>query len=298
MTLYKRRSNRGVWNRATWLESVALALASLSLWVGCDDEPEREEQTAATAPRVTATSVGPSPTPTPPPTVTPASITEQTAPAVTPAVPISTVSEPSPMTGSGSATHYYGEISLEEMIAYHPTVVKARLDSITSETGQFLDSNWPSSYGKYFIVLKFNLTITEYLKGTGLTNIVAVWISHSVFATNAEAEAAIPTELAARDDQWDDRESLFFLSGAIDPPYPSSLRAAGYYFLSAGLGHEFEDRYTINSDWRKAWLPAAKQASPAGDSQEFLTRPAASRISDNYARQHEAAHCRDNCRVE
>ena len=44
MTPYKRRSNRGGWNRATWLALVALA--SLSFWVGCGDEPEREEQPA------------------------------------------------------------------------------------------------------------------------------------------------------------------------------------------------------------------------------------------------------------
>ena len=40
MTPYERRSNRGGWNRATWLALVALA--SLSFWVGCADEPERE----------------------------------------------------------------------------------------------------------------------------------------------------------------------------------------------------------------------------------------------------------------
>ena len=217
--------------------------------------------------------------PSPSPTATPVPIVEETVPSATPPVPANTTdepadSEPSPRTGSGPTGGFQGEISLEEMVAYHPTIVKARLDSITSGTGQFLDSDWPSSYGRYFIVLKFNLTVVEYLKGTGPANIVAVWISHSIFGTNAEAEAAVPTELAARDDRWDDREALFFLNDdGFGPPYPSSLKAAGYYFLSAGLGHGHEDRYTINSDWRKAWLPAAAQASSANDSQEFLLAP-------------------------
>ena len=40
MTLYKRRSNREVWNRAAWF--TLLALASLSFWLGCADDPEQE----------------------------------------------------------------------------------------------------------------------------------------------------------------------------------------------------------------------------------------------------------------
>lgn len=42
MTPHRRRSNSGRCNRATRLALVALALASLSFWLGCADDPEQE----------------------------------------------------------------------------------------------------------------------------------------------------------------------------------------------------------------------------------------------------------------
>ena len=162
-------------------------------------------------------------------------------------------------------------MTLEQRIIDRPTIVKARLSSITGETTQIMNSMRPSIHGKYFIVLKFNLTVVEYLQGSGPANIVAVWIGGGGLDTDAEAVAAIPTELSSRDDQWDDREAIFFLDEESENYYfTNSMKMAGYYLLSTGWSHRFDDTYTIRSESLKTWLPAAVLNSPAGESQEFL----------------------------
>ena len=256
--------------------TVICVLLVVGVGLGCGQVTQRSDLATDSAP---ASPLAPTVAPSPSPTATPAPIAEQTVPSPTPAVPTSTINEPAegetfPRTDySGPPLYYEGELSLDEMVAYHSTIVKARLRSITSETGQFLDSDWPSSYGRYFIVLKLNLTVVEYLKGTGATNIIAILISDRDFATKADVIAAIPTELGAWDTRWDDREALFFLNEGIAPPYPSTLEAAGYYFLAVGFDRGVDDYYTIYSKWRKAWLPATVTTSSASDDQEFLLAP-------------------------
>ena len=248
-----------------------LLVGFVGVALGCD-RPESVELTPTN--RAPASLPSPTVNSTPLAIVTAVPVAEQPAPSPTPTPPIETIEEPAKVT-SGSVAYappqdFPGEMTLEQRIIDHPTIVKAQLSSITGETMQIMDSTRPSIHEKYFIVLKFNLAVVEYLQGTGDSNIVAVWVSRG-FDTDAEAVAAIPTELSSRDDQWDDREAIFFLDGEPENYlFPSSLRMAGYYLLSTGYGHGFDDTYTIRSQSLKTWLPAAVPNSPASESQEFL----------------------------
>ena len=79
--------------------------------------------------------------------------------------------------------------------------------------------------------------------------------------------------LADRDDQWDDREALFFLvDGASAGPLPllsTQPQLANQYFLGLGDQYSPDDGYSLHSKTNKRWLPAAAGSS-TGDSQEFL----------------------------
>ncbi len=253
-----------------------LSVVVVGVVLGCGDVAQRSDPATDSNPVRPLT---PTVAPIPSPTATPSPVVEQAVPSATPAVQTSTInesaeSEPFPRTDdSGPPPYYEGELSLEEMVAYHSTIVKVGLRSITSETGQFLDSDWPDSYGRYFVVLKLNLTVVEYLKGTGAANIIAILISNRDFSTKADAVATIPTVLGAWDSRWNDREALFFLNEGIAPQYQSSLEAAGYYFLAVGFDRGVDDYYTIYSKWRKAWLPATVSTSTPSDDQEFLLAP-------------------------
>ena len=166
---------------------------------------------------------------------------------------------------------YYGPTSLEERILASPVIARVRLDSATStvESGTASDGTT-----KYIALLEFNFSVLEYLKGSGLTDIVAVWESRPVFDTRQEAEAALPAVVAARDTQWDDREAIVFLQDS--QTYLASTQQASRYYLS--WEHEIDvsdDKYSLASRHNKLWLPAeAAAGAPSqltGDQQRFLT---------------------------
>ena len=62
---------------------------------------------------------------------------------------------------------------IEEKIIENSVVVRATMTSFSSEVIVEAD-------GKYAVVLKFNLDVSEYLKGTGPSSIVAVWVDGQV----------------------------------------------------------------------------------------------------------------------
>ena len=127
--------------------------------------------------------------------------------------------------------------------------------------------------GKYRAVLKFNLNVSEYLKGTGPSSIVAVWVDGWPYDTREEAEAKKTTILAGRDSQWDDRDAVIFLfsvTGSFGTPLDTQLQLADHFLLSLGHRDFFDDRYSLHSQSDKEWLPAATSTSSTGDSQEFL----------------------------
>ena len=162
---------------------------------------------------------------------------------------------------------YAGDSLIEEKIISYPVVVKATMTSFSSDTFLYPD-------GTFRPVLQFNLDVSEYLKGTGPSSIVAVWFYGRAYDTRAGADSRREAILEERDAQWDDREAVFFL---VDGPSvgPSPLlstqpQLANQYVLGLGDKYSPDDRYSLHSTRNKRWLPVATSASSTGDGQEFL----------------------------
>lgn len=166
----------------------------------------------------------------------------------------------------------YGEFSLEERILNTNLVVRATMNSVSSEVVVDPDE-------KYLAVLKYNFTVREYLKGSGPTSIVGVAVDGWPYDTRVEAESAKTRTLAARDAQWDDREAIIFLySGAsgFGSVLDTQLQRADHFLLAVGNRYSGDERYSLHSDENKTWLPAtasggsASGASSDSNGQEFL----------------------------
>ena len=165
---------------------------------------------------------------------------------------------------------YDGPSSLEERILASPVIARVRLDSATStvESATAFDGST-----KYIALLEFSFSVLEYLKGSGVDDIVAVWESRPIYDARQEAEAALPAIAAARDTRWDDREAIVFLKSS--QTYLTSTQQTDRYYLT--WQHEidvFDDKYSIASRHNKRWLPAAAAvgatSQPTGDQQRFL----------------------------
>ena len=177
-------------------------------------------------------------------------------------------------TAQSTMTHrpvsYLGQHSLEERILASPVIVRARLGSATStvESGPTVRGTKPIA------ILEFHFRVQEYLKGSGGSDIVAVWNSGLLFDTREEAEAALPAIAAARDAQWDDREAIIFLQHS--QTYLPSTQELERYYLSGDLyfNNTLDDYYSLGSPYNKLWLPAdtavGRPSQPGGDQQRFL----------------------------
>ena len=160
-----------------------------------------------------------------------------------------------------------GLLSLEESIVHADVVVRAEFVRVEGTTMPF---SAPGKSGHY-PVLEMTFRVLEYLKGSGASEIVAVVVDVvEVYATEAEALAAVPAALSERDDRWDSREALIFLEdGWHDMP---AIRQEGHYFLGALAYYDSDGRsdglYTISSRYGKWWLPEAR------DGQSGVRQPA------------------------
>ncbi len=152
-----------------------------------------------------------------------------------------------------------GEFSLEERILNANSIVRATMTSFSSEVVS-------DPEGRYRAVLKFSFSVNEYLKGSGPTNVVAVAVDGQSYDTRAEAEARKTVILKERDDQWDDREAIIFLF-SVTTGFGSTLDAlfqrADHFLLAVGNRYLGDDRYSLHSTERKAWLPAAVSGTSA-----------------------------------
>ena len=141
------------------------------------------------------------------------------------------------------------------------------------------------SDGKHRVALKFNLEVHEYLKGTGPSNIVAVWVDDS-YDTQAEAEDRKAAILGGREDpwgrsvqrdaQWDDREAVIFLYGegsGFGASLDGQLKLADHFLLYVADPYSPDDFYSLHSREQKRWLPASSvtaSGASSGDDREFL----------------------------
>lgn len=181
-------------------------------------------------------------------------------------------------TGNTSAPPlYFGDTSVEERISTSAAVIKARLARTTTDVFTSSAEGWS---GKYYVAIRFHLTVSEYLSGDGSTNVTAAWVLLSGFNTQREAEDAAPGIAAKRDTTLDGRDAVFFLRKE-DPNqiFGTSLLGEDDYFLTTGGNIEGEDWYSLNSKFDRRWLPSARTAA-TGDNQEFLLAvPAAATLT-------------------
>ena len=162
---------------------------------------------------------------------------------------------------------YAGDSLIEEKVISYPVIVKASMTSFSSDTFLYPDNTFSP-------VLQFNLDVSEYLKGTGPSSIVAVWFYGRFFDTREEADNRRAVILAERDNRWDDREAIFFLFDVASAGPLSVLgtqpQLANQYILGLRDKYSPDDRYSLHSTRNKRWLPAATSTGSSGDSQEFL----------------------------
>ena len=176
----------------------------------------------------------------------------------------------------GAPVPYFGPSSLEQRIANHNIVVRGELDRTTSEVVA-ASGAWD---GQYAIVIKFHLSVSEYLRGSGQSEIIAVWGSSASYPNRAKAEAARPGLVDARPTTWDDQEAVFFLH---DETYDlfTALEAPGVYFLGYGDDFDHDDGFSINSRFDRLWLPAADENGASGDERRFRLGPPPFPVSDS-----------------
>ncbi len=188
---------------------------------------------------------------------------------VTPTVEPAAVSEGQQFSGTAPLI-YLGPRSLDERILASPVIARVRLDSTTST----VESGTTYEGQKYLALLEFNFSVQEYLKGSGASNIVAVWAAAPFFDTRQEAEAVLPDIVADRDTQWDDREAIVFLQQDYGGFLSSTEEADRYYLAWGGSWTIPDDGYSIASLHNKLWLPAeaaiGAPSQSSGDQQSFL----------------------------
>ena len=182
--------------------------------------------------------------------------------------------------GTGNTTApplYFGPTSIDERISTSAAVIKARLARTTTDVFTSSAEGWS---GKYYVAIRFHLTVSEYLRGGGSTNVTAAWVLLSGFNTQREAEDAAPGIAAKRDATFDSRDAVFFLRKE-DPNviFGTSLLGEDDYFMATFGDIGGEDWHSLNSRFDRRWLPSAETAA-TGDNQEFLLAvPAATTLT-------------------
>ena len=155
---------------------------------------------------------------------------------------------------------FWGDTLVEEKILHSEAIVRATMTSFSSEIAT-------GANGKYSAVLKFNLKVSEYLKGSGPSSIVGVWVDGRSYDTRKEAEDRKTSVLAKRDSQWDDREAVIFLHDGVSgfgTVLDGQLKLSDHLLLSLGTRYFNDDRYSLRSRENKTWLPAASTSTASG----------------------------------
>ena len=200
----------------------------------------------------------------PSPTSVPAQVNESPAPATEDSNV--GISHPGPL--------WVGDSSLGQKIIHRDTVVKATMTSLSSEVVVLTDFYRSGTDNRHSPMLKFNLSVSEYLRGTGSTSTVAIWFDGHTYETREEADDKLARVLAARDGQWDNREAVIFLISDPEVSYGMVLdglfERADHYFLSESDPFSKDDLYSLHSNTHRIWLPAVATTTTAEDSQQFL----------------------------
>ena len=172
-----------------------------------------------------------------------------------------------------------GDLLLEEKIIIHNTIVLATLASTTSEVVLASDPYRGGVDNRYRAILKFNLTVHEYLKGSGPTNITALWLDGTYYATRAEAESARAAIVQRRDTQWDDERAIILLVGnhrgsvgMFGTALSELLHRSNHFFLGSRDRYSGDDRYSLHSRSSVGWFPE-QGSSTLADGAYMMTLP-------------------------
>ena len=165
---------------------------------------------------------------------------------------------------------YYGPWTLEERIIRADVIARVKLGSIVQTTELFVNDDGD----EYYVgALEFTFNALEYLKGSGSSQLTALAEDFDVFyETELGASTLGEDLLSVRDERWDDREAIVFLSK--DDELPSTKQADRYWLGS--LRFSGEEHYTIASRHYQMWLPdavAASAASSTGEQRFLLDEP-------------------------
>ena len=223
-----------------------LAVALLIALVGCGS-------------RTPEPTVTPAPTPTAPSTPTPAQTTERTATlAATPTVSVPD-SPPEPIVAGiiDAGPEFIGFTSLEERIFRADVIVRAKLRSLRSSAKR--SDRWSyEDQDRWIPVIVFEFEALEFLKGAEEETLLAnasfggsgdSWqSSYEVYESERDAIAAALYRISKRDEPWDEREAIVFMSR--DQYWGSE----SYGFTLAGSIQAPE--YQLESRYNRVWLPA------------------------------------------
>ena len=174
-----------------------------------------------------------------------------------------------PSTANSAPIPYDGPTSIEERILSSTAVARARLTSITTQVVTTTADKWDEDF---YVGVKFHLSVSEYLYGSGANSIIAYWVSTGRFNTLKEAEAWAPDFISLRDAQWDDREAVLFLGDESNSELFGALaQPQDVYLLGVGGPIRGDTSHFLDDKYDRRWLPAASAttATPA-NSQEFL----------------------------
>ncbi len=165
--------------------------------------------------------------------------------------------------------------SIEENILQNDVIVRATMTSFSSDV--VLDSD-----DQYRAIIKFRLNVSEYLKGSGPSDIVAVAVGGRSYDTRHEAEGRKTILLEQRDAQWDNREAIIFLF-QDDTGFGATLDALfqrpDHFLMVFGERFSGDDRYSLHSKWNRSWYPLNTTGGTVGGSssndrdKEYLLEP-------------------------
>ena len=181
------------------------------------------------------------------------------------APPVAMVSKPQ--------SPFVGDATLEEKIIGSNTIVRATMTSFSSEVVLVTSIYHDGTDNRYSAVFRFSLSVSEYLKGTGPSNVVAVWFDGHSYETRAEANASLDNSLGRRDSQWDDRQAIIFLHHGLTgfgTVLDTEFQLVDHFYLSFGDLYFPDDHYSLHSKSNKIWLPSVSTATSTGDGQEYL----------------------------
>lgn len=151
-------------------------------------------------------------------------------------------------TSSGSPVPRKVLDGLEFEIARSTVIARAKLDFVSWDVDAYYDN--PYIDDMYRQILKYRLTVHEYLKGAGPSCIEVLRGAYGWHKDRRVVENRVKRELEARYSRFDDREAIVFLGAWFEGPRQ--------YFSLSAITYYDDDEYSLLSPRHRRWLPATR----------------------------------------